>query len=337
MAGARAPRDGWAEPESLASASREIELITRTFRRLLVLGAVLAGLTAHPAFASAATPNPVQAFYIYGTSLAGVEGNANGDACRFATTQPDTQTAIMLLDFGAARNFGSTSFGSLDFSGTLFSNYDIEQALQAAADGYHACHVRGGAIIEYGNSNYELSNSGMSTTDAWNAGHDQMAQAEILANYQVDHGYTSQGAGAASDMEPSYDAPLITKQLVNGASAQGWAIYDDYGSVDGCPTSGSSNGPCNNGWSVADVGYVSFHGMALPLPEIYYAVSASQWTVVKKWWDATHPNEHYFFDGVTGTSPAPSGGVSAGSGWNTLNAKNPGLVGPNLVCYGSGC
>src|SRR5205814_9751971 len=118
------------------------------------------------------------------------------------------------------------------------------------------------------------SNVGMGTTDAWNAGYDQMSRAEQLHDYQSAHGYTSQGAGAASDMEPSYDGQLITKQLVNGASAEGYTIYDDFGSVDGCPTSGSSNGPCNNGWDVGDVGYVSFHGLAAPLPEIYYSVSA---------------------------------------------------------------
>jgi hypothetical protein len=137
-------------------------------------------------------------------------------------------------------------------------------------------------------------------------------------------------------MEPSYDRQLITKQLVNGASAQGWSLYDNFGSVDGCPTSGSANGSCNNGWDVGDVAYVSFHGLAVPLPEIYYTVSANQWTVVRRWWDA-NTQSSYFYDGVTGTTPGPSGGINATTGWNTLNSKNPGRVGDNLVCYGSGC
>lgn len=274
---------------------------------------------------------------MYGTTVPGLVSIAYNDGCAFAGNQPGTKNEILLLDFGAARVVWATEFGAIDFSGTAFSNKSILAALQGAADGYHACHVKGTVIIEYGNSNYELAASGMSTTDAWNAGFDQMKQAQGLASYQTDHGYTSQGAGAASDMEPSYDTPLITKQLVNGASAEGWAIYDNFGSVDGCPTSGSANGPCNNGWSVSDVGYVSFHGNALSLPEIYYTVSANQWTVVRKWWDSTHPNEHFFFDGVTGTAPAPAGGINATTGWNTLNAKNPGLVGPNLICFGTTC
>jgi len=309
-------------------------VIIRKFLWLLPLGVVLLSLGASPAFASAA-PASVQAFYVYGTTLTTLENVVNANGCAFASNQPDDQTDIMLLDFGAARLVSSGSYGAIDFSGTTFKNPSILLALEKAADGYHGCHAKGGVIIEYGNSNYRMSSSGMSTTDAWNAGYDQEQTAEDLSTYQVAHGYGSQVAGTASDMEPSYDGQLITKQLVNGATAQGWAIYDDFGSVDGCPTSGNSNGPCNNGWTVGDVAYVSYHGVALPLPEIYYTVSANQWTVIRKYWDVDSAG--YFFDGVTGETPAPSGGVNATTGWTTLSSKNPGLVGPNLVCYGTGC
>jgi hypothetical protein len=322
--------------EFLNSATREIDVIIRRFLWLLPLGAVLVGFaTAHPAFA-AATPQTVQAFYLFGSTLTGLENAAATAGCNFAADQPDSQTDIMLLDFGAARAFPNGDYGAIDFSGALFKNSSILLALEKAADGYHNCHVKGGVIIEYGNSNYHMSNVGMSNSDAWNAGYDQAQTAEKLWDYQAAHGYSSQSAGVGSDMEPSYDGQLITKQLVNGATAQGWALYDDYGSVDGCPTSGSSNGPCNNGWDVSDVAYVSFHGLAVPLPEIYYAVSANQWTVIRKYWDATHTSD-YFFDGVTGETPAPWGGLSATAGWSTLNSKNSGLVDGNIVCFGSGC
>lgn len=310
-------------------------MIIRKFLWLLSLGAVLVGLAAQPASAVTAPP-PVQAFYMYGTTVTGLENVAYSAACTFATNQPDSQWDIMLLDFGAARLLASGDYGAIDFSNTAFTNASILLALKAAADGYHNCHRKGGVIIEYGNSNYHMSNVGMTNADAWNAGYDQEQTAEDLWQYQDAHGYTSQDSGAGSDMEPSYDGQLITKQLVNGATSQGWALYDDYGSVDGCPTSGSSNGACNNGWDVQDVAYVSFHGLALPLPEIYYTVSASQWTVIRKYWDATH-STGYFFDGVTGSTPAPSGGINATTAWNTLNSKNPGLVGYYLVCFGSGC
>jgi hypothetical protein len=311
-------------------------VIIRKFLWLLPLGALLLGIGVGPARASTA-PATVQAFYMYGTSSTGLQNGGGADGCSFATHQPDYQTDIMLLDFGAARALGGGDYGAIDFSGATFNNASILLALEKAADGYHGCHVKGGVIIEYGNSNWHMSNVGMTAADAWNAAYAQEQTAETLARYQAAHGYTSQGAGTASDMEPSYDGPLITKQLVNGATAEGWAIHDDFGSVDGCPTSGSGNGPCNNGWTVSDVGYVSFHGVALPLPEIYYTVSANQWTVVRKYWNANHSPGTYFFDGVTGETPAPSGGVNATTGWNTLNSSNAGLVDPNLVCYGSGC
>jgi hypothetical protein len=270
---------------------------------------------------------------MYGTTPTSVANNAASAACAYANSQPDNQTDLMLLDFGAARVWSDGSSGTIDFSNTPLKNTSILTALKRAADAYHDCHVKGGVIIEYGNSNYHMSNVGMTNTDAWNAGYDQEQATENLYDYQAAHGYSSQGSGAGSDMEPSYDGQLITKQLVNGATTQGWSLYDDYGSVDGCPTSGSSNGSCNNGWDVSDVGYVSFHGLAVPLPEIYYSVSASQWTVIRKYWDATHSGE-YFFDGVTGA--AAPGGINGTAAWNLLNSKNPGLVGPNLVCFG-GC
>jgi hypothetical protein len=311
-------------------------VIIRRFLWLLPLGAVLVALAGAGPASAASTPHPVDAFYMYGTTLTGLEYAAGADGCTYARDQSDTYTDIMLLDFGAARALPNGNYGTIDFSGTTFKSASILLALEEAADGYHNCHVSGGVVIEFGNSNYHMSNVGMTNNDAWNAGYDQEQTAQALTGYQKAHGYSSQAAGAASDMEPSYDGQLITKQLVNGATSQGWALYDDYGSIDGCPTSGSSNGPCNNGWDVADVAYVSYHGIAVPLPEIYYAVSASQWAVVRKYWNATHSMD-YLFDGTTGETPGPPGGLSATAGWANLNSKNPNLVNWNIVCFGSGC
>ena len=108
----------------------------------------------------------------------------------------------------------------------------------------------------------------MSGTDAWYGGYYQSERAEDLFDYQAAKGYGSQISDAASDMEPSWDGTSITKQLVNGDRAQGWALYYDYGSAGGCPQSGSSDGPdarsrgarsdlsrafrVRNGWLVSD-------------------------------------------------------------------------------------
>ena len=276
-----------------------------------------------------ATPGPGTAWYMYGASASDLRSYAYAHGCDFAKGQASTAIRVLVLDFGAARKLDSSTWGAIDFSNSTFSNSDILAALKRAADGYHTCHVRGGADIVYGNSNYHLSNSGMTTTDAWYAGFHQAERAEDLGDYQVSKGYDSQTADAASDMEPSWDGQLITKQLVNGDQSQGWALYYDYGSADGCPQTGSSDGPCNNGWHVSDVAYVSFHGLALPLPEIYYTANANQWTVARKWWNGQ--NSDYFFDGVTASTGV---GLTPASAWNTLNSLNSGLVNPELVCFG---
>ena len=223
-------------------------------RTVAFLFSAVAGLVVFPAVA-AATRSPVSAWYVYGSSPAAVASYAYARGCDFAEGQPGGGLRLMLLDFGAARKLSAGTWGTVDFSNTTVSNADILAALKAAADGYHNCHVRGSVDILYGNSNYHLSASGMSTTDAWYAGYHQSERSEDLFDYQAAKGYDSQTSDAASDMEPSWDGPSITKQLVNGDQAQGWALYYDFGSADGCPQSGSSDGPCNNGWHVGDVAW----------------------------------------------------------------------------------
>jgi hypothetical protein len=170
----------------------------------------------------------------------------------------------------------------------------------------------------------------MSTTDAWYAGYHQSERTENLHDYQTSRGYTSQTSDAAADMEPSWDDQVITKQLVNGDQGQGWSLYYDFGSADGCPQSGGADGACNNGWHVSDVGYVSFHGLAIPLPEIYYSANANQWTVVRKWWNAAQSGD-YFFGGVTASAGV---GLTPASAWGALESLNGGLVDSELVCFG---
>jgi hypothetical protein len=298
--------------------------------RALICALALAGGFASVRAAAAAAPTAVTAWYMYGSSASELKSYAYAHGCAFAKAQPDVSIRLLLLDFGAARKVDSGTWGAVDFSNTTFANADILAALKRAADGYHNCHVKGGVDIVYGTSNYHLSNSGMSTTDAWYAGYHQSERAENLYDYQDTHGYSSQTSDAAADIEPSWDGQLISKQLVNGDTGHGWALYYDFGSADGCPTSGSSDGACNNGWHASDVGYVSFHGLALPLPEIYYTVNANQWTVVRKWWNANQTTG-YFFGGVTASTGV---GLSPASSWSTLNSMNGGLVDAQLVCFG---
>ncbi len=298
--------------------------------KLLACTLVAAAGVVVSAAVAAATPNPVTAWYMYGSSPSELRSNAYAHGCNFAQSQPGTSMRVLLLDFGAARKLDSSTWGAVDFSNTRFSNADILAALERAADGYHNCHVRGSVDIVYGNSNFHLSSSGMSGSDVWWAGYHQSQRSEDLADYQASNGYSSQTADAASDMEPSWESAAVTKQLVSGDQAQGWALYYYFVSADGCPQSGSADGGCNNGWHVSDVGYVSYAGLALPLPEIYYTANANQWTVVRKWWNA-NARGGYLFLGVTASTGV---GLTPASAWNALNSLNSGLVESELACVG---
>lgn len=295
-------------------------------RRIAAFAAVLCSFGVLCGLATAAPPPRVQAWYMHGTSLGQLKSNAYNAGCAFARNHPGGGHVLM-LDFGAARKIDSNTWGALNFDNVRFDNPSIIAALKSAADGHHNCYTGSGTTdIAYGNNNFHMSGAGMSTSDAWYAGYYQSQRALELFNYQLAKGYNRQSADAGSDMEPSWDGQLITKQLVNGDYGHGFALYWDYGSADGCPSSGG-NGGCNNGWTAYDVGYVSFAHLAVPVPEIYFTVSADQWTNIRHVW-----GDSYSFFGTTGTVGIP-GQITPEAGWNALNARNPGNVSPELLCF----
>jgi hypothetical protein len=268
---------------------------------------------------------------MYGTTAAGLRSIAYNHGCVFARNHP-AGNRLLVLDFGAARKLDADTWGVVDFSGVRFGNPDVLAALKASADGHHNCwNGTGTTIVAYGNSNYRMSSAGLTTTDAWWAGYYQARRSQDLQGYQTANGYSAQSAAAASDMEPAWDGQMITKQLVNGSTAQGWPLYYDYGSADGCPASGTG-GPCTNGWDVGDVAYVSYHGLAVPLPEIYYRVQADQWTLIRRWWNANAPTTYRFF-GTTGDTGTAAGHLTPAEGWTALNTLNPGVL-PEVICFG---
>ena len=79
---------------------------------------------------------------------------------------------------------------------------------------------------------------------------------------------------------------------------------------------------------MSDVGYVSFHGLAMSLPEIYYRRLANQWTVVRKLWNARRRLLLRRCDGVDRRRTDP------GSGVEHLNSLNSGLVDSEIACFG---
>ena len=104
---------------------------------------------------------------MYGTTQSGLVSAAYEHGCDFAQNHPG-DTRLMTLDFGAARRIDDNTWGALAFSGVRFGNAAILAALEAAADGHHNCYTGlGETIIAYGNSNYHMTASGMSTGKTW--------------------------------------------------------------------------------------------------------------------------------------------------------------------------
>jgi hypothetical protein len=294
------------------------------------IGLCLIAFAALPALAGAAPPI-MEAYYMSASTLSGLRSAAYDAGCSFAHHNPGGYRVLM-LDFGAARNVGSNE-GAEDFAPHLFSNHDIQKALKSASDGANHCHNGHGTnVIAYGNSNWHMgscSDGGcMSERQVYNVGYDQTYSANLLWNYERDKGRTSQGVAAGSDVELSWDGPDRTNQLIHGASAYGHSLYYDYGDAAGCPPYGS----CTNGWSVADVEFASFGGVAVPMPEIYYSANADEWTNIRKSWDKGHSRSYQFW-GVTGTTGV---GLTPTAGWSHLSAQNPGLVDsqPGTFCFG---
>src|SRR5919199_2233626 len=156
-----------------------------------------------------AAPPRVNAYYMYATSLSGLKSEAYSHGCAFAQGHPGGNR-LLVLDFGAARRITSSSWGALSFGGHLFSNDEILAGLKAAADGHHNCYARGDTVVTYGNTNYHLSSSGMTLSDAYNVGYYQSYRAQQLDAYERASGYNRQNAAAASDIEPSWDGATIT-------------------------------------------------------------------------------------------------------------------------------
>lgn len=293
-----------------------------------VAAATIAG-SAWPAVADA-TPQTTTAYYVGGSTAAALEQNAYNDACAFASSNPPSGSLLM-LDFGAARVSGTT-YGTIDYSNVFMGNPTILTALESASNAVHNCYTSGTIAIAYGTNNYQMTQSGMTTSSATTWGQWQATRANDLYSYETSNNRSDQTTAVGTDMEPSYDLRPISNSLVNGVANTGGELDYDYGSADGCPTS-SSSGSCNNGWGQNDVAYASFGGTALPMPEIYVSPQPNQWAEIQQNWDINHGGG-YYFAGITSESGAS---YSPGSAWNTLSGlAASGTVdsAPGIICFG---
>jgi hypothetical protein len=152
------------------------------------------------------------------TTLSGLETQAYNDGCSFAQNDPGG-SRVLLLAFGEATDISANvGYLRLQQPRTAFSNPQILDALESAANGVHAGYITGFTTIVYGTSNYHMTQRGLSDNDTYNVGYWQEMRSDDLYNYQQDNGYAQQNAVAASDTEPDYDTHVISNGLVKGAT-----------------------------------------------------------------------------------------------------------------------
>jgi hypothetical protein len=263
---------------------------------LAVSFAAAAGLGTAPSIASAAPTPPPASTSRYSGNLTGNqstdyanfydEGSAQGQA---------GLTTVVILDF-AGQDSQSGQMGTTDWSGHFHPDAEIEAAVEGYVKGYYDAASRLGppfpaVLIGIGTNNSlnEVSSAG---------GQDWAEVANTVAQWAASHfpplDFSIYGA---NDLEPGFSQAADAEAWATGFSgAPSGQSYFDFGSADGCPTSGTgqgSNGGCSNGWRQSDVYQVSWGvPAAFPLPDIYRTdgTHASQWEQISRY---GHYNQPY--------------------------------------------
>ncbi|TDQ46344.1 hypothetical protein [Actinorugispora endophytica] len=113
-------------------------------------------------------------------------------------------------------------------------------------------------------------------------------------------------AGAV-DAEPSWSSPAWARAWVDAFTSASPAPLFTMNSADGCPVYGSTSTACGNGWTVADVHYVSAGASPalVPVPQIYRTdgIQARQWANVSAW-GVAHGHGPVRFGGALSQSAA---------------------------------
>jgi len=182
-----------------------------------------------------------------------------GEAKRLSASKGNS--AVAVLAFGRPVKGGRWEWGASLFGQGYRSTDQIQEAVQAYAEGYASCSHDGPRLtIAIGTSNY---GGGVSYRHgvAW-------ARMINAANQWVlDDGYVGRLEFAgANDIELSWNGPRVSKNWVRGYDSVAQWPYYDYGDAAGCPP----RGDCAGAWTPEDVWYVSWGARtAWPLPQIY--------------------------------------------------------------------
>lgn len=248
----------------------------------LALSLVIPSLGAKEEVAEAATAPPHSISYYMDTINTTTLYNMGYALGRDELNRSGSRTMMVFLAFGGQTStYGGSLWGAADAS--------TSQIAAAAQEFSHGFWVGTGSDT---GSKIKLSiGTNNSYTVNYTAGQKWAQMINNIGAYNASKGYSSQVLiYGANDMEMSYDTASNTKAWVNGYDSVDNYPYYNYGDAGGCITSttytGTTNPTCNNGWTLADVFYISWGAPpAQVVPEIYNTTGANarQWKNVKKY------------------------------------------------------
>ncbi len=193
-------------------------------------------------------------------------------------------TGVIVLAFGqpypVALPGGGTTNGVYYFAAELATIAQVEIAARNFITGYANCSVPAVPItVALGVNNYRGATNFEHGKD-WGAMVSRVAASVAAAPYSQ----TVNVVGAI-DAEPGFYGPIPTRAWVDGYASMTTRPLINFGSCDGCPTSGAPvlNTVIGGGWTINDVWYVSGgNPIATALPEIYLnsGTNARQWKTV---------------------------------------------------------
>ena len=217
---------------------------------LLALAAVAMTAASHVAYAA-----PAATTSRYAGNLT---GNCNTDYSNFYSYGQSQgqagQLGRLVLDFGA-QWYKDGSWGVRDWQSRWRSSSQVDCAVRGFIDGFWAY-----------SASSQILTIGIGTNNSYNVSYQG---GQIWANLQTtekayinSRGFSVQlSINGANDIEPSWSSASSAANWANGYSANTTISYVDYGSADGCPSSGTnqySNGLCGNSWHQSDVEYASW-------------------------------------------------------------------------------
>ncbi len=198
--------------------------------------------------------------------------------CNDGENVPEGEDVVVILDYGQpwfdGNEYGTIVFGTYDFR----SMAQVEEGAKGYITGFFECMGRNAYLtLAVGVNNY-----GREVTREHGA-----AWAAMINDLNTWVATPPSYAGSvtvrgASDIEPSFNGPLVTRAWVDGYNAAmlSPSFYYDFGSCDSCPFTDCPSCDPANDWELEDIWYVSYGATAaLPLPEIYLqsGVNAEQW------------------------------------------------------------